>query len=1157
MKYQPERREGLRPLRLALLFPILVLCGTLIQPASAQTSRGTVTGTVKDPNGGVVPGASVSLTNVDTSVTRDTTTNEQGIYRFDALDLGTYKITFLTPGFARLENTDIRVSANQTAVVDAELRLGGVEATISVVEQIGVLLQTEAPVRGGNISETQIKDLPFNTRNPVSLALTLPGVSTNRGGFGASTFSVNGARGRSNNFLIDGTENNDISVAGQGFQITNPDAIQEVSIQTTNYDAEFGRAGGAVVNTITKSGSNAFHGTVSYLLDSTADDAITSSQARDPEILKRGRPPFGIENIFAGTLGGPIQRNKTFFFVAFQDDRQRSNLQSQITAPTAAGRARLQQLFPAGTSPNADLYLNATQKTIATPTNPATNIALGADPNGADRGNIEFGTFFRNFNYLVPEQQTQARIDRTMGQRDNLSGRFLMDREIIPFGGTAGSPTFEGFDADFSQRLYNFLLAESHVFSASFTNEARIGYNRLDFGFPVSDPNGPGGTLPRIAVTSITSLGTSTSFPQGRIANNYIGQDTVTFLTGNHTFRGGVDFLRQISTQAAPYAPRGSVTFAAGGGYTAFADFMDNFGGSSGTTGKDFGSAVYFPALFRTATFFQDRWKVTPAFTATLGVRYEYFGTPFNTLRTPAFTGLFNVDPVTQLGPYALPNKVKSDKNNFSPTIGLAYAPKMGAGPLRFLFGENRSVFRAGYYIGYDSFFNNIASNAATSSPNIISTTITSSTTAATPRGTPNFINQIPTTAAAVTPLSSQTLITPDLVNPYYQRWSAGIQRELPKGIVVDISYVGSKGTKLYINEDVNPLVPPQLRQGTPTNYPNCTPNTAVTAAQATAQFPTGTLCPLSGRYDNLQGGRLIRTNGGDSIYHAGQIEVKRRLASNLLVSGSYTYSKLISNADEVFNSLSGGIANAQSSQTPFLLGGDRSDRAVSLFDRTHRASFTYVLQSPLMKNQNGMLGHVVGGWEMSGVTTFESGVPFTVSNGVDADGIGGSAVDRPNVNPRGRRGVRAVPRTDANGFITGYVNPDDNNNPIDPGTAYFIGNPTYVAGLPGSVIRVGTLGRNTERTPGLNNFNVNVLKRTRISESATVEFRTEFYNIFNHPQFGTASVSPFSPTGNPGGSNFIPANVTSSVPGQFLKVDTPSSDGGGRVIRYQLKILF
>src|SRR5262249_26359289 len=275
-----------------------------------------------------------------------------------------------------------------------------------------------------------------------------------------------------------------------------------------------------------------------------------------------------------------------------------------------------------------------------------------------------------------------------------------------------------------------------------------------------------GGALPRINVLNITSLGASTNFPQGRIANNYVGQDTATLVKGNHTFRGGVDFLRQISTQAAPFAPRCSITFASSANYTAFANFMDNFGGSGGGASRDFGSAIYFPALFRTATFFQDRWRATESLTLTLGIRYEYFGTPFNTLKTPAFTGLFNVDPVTLTGPFGLPNKVPGDKNNFAPTIGIAYSPSFNQGFLGHLIGEKKTVVRAGYQMGYDSFFNNIASNAAVSSPNIVSTTTNSTVTAANPRGLPNFTSQLPTTQAPLSALSGQTLIDPNLVNP-------------------------------------------------------------------------------------------------------------------------------------------------------------------------------------------------------------------------------------------------------------------------------------------------------------------------------------------------------------------------------------------------------
>ncbi len=1141
------------------LLMMFLLCATFVAITSAQTSRGTVTGTVRDPNGGVIPNATVTLTNVATNVSRTTMTTGEGVYRFDAVDLGTYKLSFTAQGFGNIERTDINVVANQAAVVDVDLRVGGVEASISVVEAPGGILQIESPVRGGNLSEVQITELPISSRNPVSLALTLPGVSSDRGAgqFAQSSFSVNGARTRSNNFLMDGVENNDISVAGQAFQIVNPDAVQEVSVQTSNFDAEFGRAGGAVVNTITKSGTNQFHGTLSYFLDSRVDDAITSSESRDPDIAADGLP-FGIENIFSGTVGGPLQRDKMFFFGSYQEDRKRSNSQSQLTVPSAAGRARLRQLFPQGASSNTDLYLNATASTVGVPTSPPTVIPLGVGPDGVDRGNIEFGTFFRDYKFNDTDKQLVARVDRQMTTKDNFSVRFLMDRETVPFGATAGTPTFEGFDADIVARLYNFLIANTHTFSPTVTNETRLAYGRNNVGFPISDtdPNSLGQTLPRVNVQLITSLGTSTSFPQGRIANNYVVQDTLTWVAGTHTFRGGVDFLRQISTQAAPFTPRGTITFGTSTGYSALANFLENFGGS-GSTGKDFGSAIYFPSLYRFAGFMQDRWRTSPSLTLTFGMRYEYFGRPFNTLTTPAYTGLFNVDPATRLGPYALPNKVQPDKNNWAPVLGLSYAFNRRSGPLGLLFGDKMTVFRAGYQVGYDSFFNNIASNAAVSSPNIIATTISSVPNAANPRGTPNFLTALPTTAAAVTPLSSQTLITPELVNPYYQRWSAGIQRELPERLVLDISYVGSKGTKLYINEDANPLVPPDMRQATPSTYPGCTPNTAVTAAQATAQFPAGVLCPLSGRYDNLQGPRTVRTNGGSSIYHAGQLELKRRFATNYVVTGAYTYSKLISNMDEVFASTSSGIANTSSSQTPFIFGGDRLDRAVSLFDRTHRASITYVVESPLMRDQHGVLGHIIGGWEVSGVTTFESGVPFTVFNGLDADGINGSGGDRPNVNPNGTRGVRARPEVDAQGFITRYVNPDDNNNPIDPSQAYFIGLPTYVAGQAGAVRRVGNLGRNTERTPGTNMFNMNFLKRTNISESKSLEFRTEFYNIFNHPNFGQGSVSPFSPPGNPTGANFIPGVVNTSAAGLFLKENGPGADGGGRVIRYQLKFIF
>lgn len=1106
-----------------------------------QTSRGTVSGIVKDQAGAVVAGATVTLTSIDTSVARTAVTNDEGFYRFDAVDLGTYSIGIAATNFGTVTKTGVVVNANQTSAVDADLAPGETSVSVDVTADAGAQLQTEAPVRGGNISPLQITDLPIAGNNPVALALTLPGVSSNRGGFGVGTFSINGARGRSNNFLIDGTENNDISVAGQGFQITNEDAVQEVSVQTANFDSEFGRAGGGVINVITRSGTNKFHGSLRFQYDTSTDDAITSSNSRDPRVIALGRPLFNDDKIYSATFGGPLflphfgeggpvfdtRRDKNFFFFAFQEDRFRSPGGSvTLVTPTAAGRATLQQF---AANPNVAAYLVATAGTVA-PIADRTAISLdnqNLPPAQQTRGSVAIGSFRREFSSTTNDRQFQIRTDHSIGRNDQLSFRYLQDKSLSPGGGVVG---FVGFDADSSSIYRNFLIAETHIFSSSMTNELRLAYNRIELGFPIQDAGGPAGTLPEISLGGgLTNLGVSATFPQGRTADNYQIQDTVTKVLGNHTIRGGVDYLRQISTQAAPANTRGSLAFAAGGGFTSLGNFVDNFGGVGGSASRFFGNATFNPTLHRIAAFTQDRWKATQDLTFTAGLRYEYFGVPFNSLRTPAFTGLFNVrlDPANQAirtGPFNQPNEVPGDKNNFAPSVGFAYSPSFTNGIRGFVFGDKKSVIRGGYNIGYDSFFNNIASNAATSSPNGIVTTNNSTASAGT-RGLADFSNQFPTTAAAVLPSSSQTLIAANLVNPYYQRYSFGMQRELPYKIVMDISYVGSQGRKLYINEDGNPLVRPELR---------------ITPAGAT----TG----LTGRLDNIQGARTVRTNGGSSTYNAGQIEVRRRFTNNFQATGAYTFSKLISNADEVFGIAIG--SNTSFFAVPAILGGDRKDRAVSSFDRTHRAVFTYVVQSPFFKEQQGFVGRVLGGFQIGGVTTFESGVPFSVFNGNDADGVGGG-LDRPTFNPSGQAGVRAIPIVDANNFITGYVNPEmviarnaagqpTAFAPIDPRTARYIVNPTYVPGLAGSVVRVGDTPRNSERSEGIKNTNLTLLKKTRISEKTFFEARVELFNAFNTPQFAAGS-----------------SLASATTQGFFLNPDTVNSDGGGRAVRYQLKFVF
>lgn len=1091
----------------------------LCTAALAQTSRGTVNGLVTDQTSAAVSAASVELRSLTTGVIRTTKCNEVGNFRFDAVDLGSYVVVVSATGFQQLQTQPFDVVANQVRTVDVRLEVGEQKSVVQVVAET-IQLQVEAPLRGANIDTTRVTQLPVALRNPVALALTVPGVTTNRNGPGVATFAVNGARGRSNNFLIDGTENNDISVAGQALQIKNPDAVQEVAVQTSNFDSEFGRAGGAVVNVITKSGTNEFHGTAGFLLDVTNDDATTSLQSIDPEVIKRGKPLPGTEQWWSGTIGGPVVKNKLFFFQSFQEQRQRSSGSSDVIAPTAGGWAAFESAFPKGRNARADIFRDVVGGTVAT-ANPF-SVALGSG-----RPDIEFGTSIFGYPQTLRDRQTTSRIDYALSDRNQISGRYLYEDNVNP----VSALNFASFITGQHNKFQNAQVAHTHVFSPTKTNELRVAYNRITLLFPLDAKNPLAETLPLYNIAGLTAssvgrgtggyLGIQTNLPQGRIANNYLIQDSFSWVHGSHTVRFGTELTRQRSLQYAPIVERGLLTYNAGGGFTGFANFIDDFGGSGGAVRRDFGSPAYYPNLLRQGYFVQDRWRVTQSLTLTLGVRYEYFGLPMNTLRTPGYEGLFNIDTTTFTGPFQNANKVEGDYNNFSPSIGIAWNPNVSDGPLGWLFGGKKSVIRTGYQLGYDSFFNNIASNAATSSPNVAATNVTSAVTTAQPRGLPELSNSFPTTPRTPNPLDSQTLIMKNLRNPYYQRWSFGIQREVTPTTILDISYVGSKGTKLFATDQFNPLVPASL---------------VVNPANA-ASIPASRRVS---RLDPLQGSRSIRTNNGSSIYHSLQTSLQKRMKAGFFGNLSYTWGKLLDYSSEVFS-----YSNAPAStMVPSIFGGLPLDRGVSFFNRAHRVVLVAGYDLPWMKNRRDAVGHVIGGWSLSGIYNWESGVPVNITNGQDADGYDASGGDRPNFNPNGQPGVRAIPGPGP----TGYVNPDLPGRPsIDPATAQYIG----IAGNTGTAPAApGNLGRNTFRNAPSNDWSVNFLKKVSLTERFRAEFRAEFYNLLNHPQRGQGSVSPFSP-----GNSTPSASVFNSPANRFL--DLSVLDGGGRVVRYQLKFIF
>lgn len=521
----------------------LAAIAALAVAVEAQTSRGTITGTITDPSGAVVIGASVVLTRFETGLRRAANSNEAGIYRFDAADLGVYDLKVTAVGFTPFLATGLRVEANRTATIDLRLELGSETAAVQVSAEAEALTVRDGPLRGGNFLPRQVSQLPLVGLNPISLARTLPGVIQPSGSFVQSMeesteFSVNGQRVRGNNFLLDGTENNDIAFTGvaQPFHIA--DAVEEVSVQTGNYSVEFGRASGGVFNVITKSGTNNLHGTLFWRYQSQRFNSVSNLD----KLTRTPKSVFG-HNLAGFTAGGPIRKDKTFFFVGFQHDTRRSTTNFPLVVPTVAAVDRLRTLFPS--NPRLDLYLNTLGdlRGSAAPI----NLPLSVDPRtGLDRGSIQFATTPLGLRTSNEGPQWLVRADHVGSEAHRLSWRYIQDSRVS----APQDVLFPGFVLDAAERNQNFLFADSYTFSPSFTNEFRFSIGRLHADqsriSPQSDPLSH--TLPRIGIQNISSPGVPSGL-QFRHANNLLFQETQTKLMGRHTFRYGIELLRQLATQ--------------------------------------------------------------------------------------------------------------------------------------------------------------------------------------------------------------------------------------------------------------------------------------------------------------------------------------------------------------------------------------------------------------------------------------------------------------------------------------------------------------------------------------------------------------------------------------------------------------------------------
>ncbi len=1069
----------------ATAFVVLALSSA----AFAQTSKGFVVGNVVDTNGAIIADATVRITNAQTGVTRETVTQSDGSYRLDAVDPGNYKVEISQSGFKTVTRDDLVVAAAQTADVSVVMEVGSPSEVVTVSSDSLVALQTTDGARVNTLSRSEITDLPVPGLNPASIVFTLPGVvdvGPLAGGFvQGNEFSVNGLRARSNNQLIDGLDNNDNSIAGQFYIPALREGYNEVTVLQSDYSAEFGRAGGAVVNIITRSGTNDFHGSVYDILNNSAFNSLTAGQRADGT-----RMPVVVENTFGFSLGGPIKKNKLFFFGTFQADRFRAGTDATARVPTAAGFATLRSLFPAGANPNLDRYLSIVgnlrgQREVS-------RVALGND-----RPDIEFGETTLSSTQPVNDYQYLARVDWTPTDKDSFAFRYVADDQIFsnqfPTVASGGTP-FPGFEIDVPSLIQNFYANYTRNLSTNATNEFRFGYGRFDVEFAPREEQ-LGVTGPVFSFTGaglgqgITSVGLPTGFPQGRLFNNYQLQDTVSYTVGDHTLRFGVDLNIQRSRQGIPFNSRGILTFAGGGGFNALGNFVDQFSGRGGGGASiQFGSPIIFPNAFYQNYFVNDTWRLKENLTLNLGLRYENYGTPFNEIRFPAFGGFDQ--------PVETVVRQQRDNNNFAPRFSFAYQPRF----FKAFFGDSKTVLRGGFAVNYDFFFNNILSNTAATVPNSFgATNLGASLPAETnPRGIAGFGAASLPASGTPNPLAGVNTIPRNLVNPQTYVYNFGIQRELPFKLIADVAYVGSRGTRLFINEQLNPGIGGF--------------NTLIRA------FPN-------------RGSVIARTNGGDSTYNSLQARLDRGLSNGLLFRLAYTYSQAMDNVNsEVFVTTGGSSVGSD----PF---NRRVDRSRASFDIPHRFVATFLYDVPSLFRA-GLGRALTGGFSIGGTYRLQSGfveTPFV--GGIDLNGDGSAFNDRPAIsNPNAPANSVGFSNFIAENFISGATSPtgfsDLNGNPVNSSDVRF---------LVSESIRTGIAGRNTLRGPRQNRLDLSLTKAIDLLftplETDRFEIRFDYFNAFNTPQFapGVGDVTDTSFNNfrfNSGSLNI--GNVTAGRIGQF-----------------------
>ena len=1130
----------------------LVACALLLGATSlsAQETTGSIVGTVKDSTGAIVPNATVTITDADKkAVVRTVSTGEDGTFSAPQLPVGNYEVSIEAPNFKKHVETGVKIDVNQRRTVDAALEAGRVEEVVTVeADPLQVELQT--PTVANVITGTQVRELALNNRNFVQLTTLMPGVSSGlsdqpyvgttnpNGEANVVSISVNGARSSSNTWTVDGADTTD---RGSNLTIqTYPsvDAIGEFKVLRSLYPAETGRSGGGQVSVVTRSGSNEFHGTLyEFVRNERLNANSFFNNQRAPVGLEDGkakRPPFRYNN-FGWTIGGPVYlprfgeggdafysgKNRTFFF--FSQEARHDIRYSTLTASVPTTQVR-QGIFPidvcvrfTGTtclersrdlrgriSPVAAAYVNEFYANLPEPTS-----------------NFTLITAARNASKF---RQEILKIDHTF--TDKLSGFYRFQNDKIPTEDvvalfSSGSP-LPGVSTTETNSP-----GKTHVFRATYTLSPSAvldgGYSysygailtevvgrianagSINVPLQFTSTRGRVPTLTGHGFTGITGFG-----PYDNFSNNHAANLSLSWIRGAHTMKLGGLWTRYRKHENA----LGGFNE---GQFSAFPTTGAPTTGNNPATGQPFTQAqrnvlqqwAYFllggPATFvqhstditadlradNWELFAQDEWRVRPNLTLYYGMRYTYYGMPYDKLnqlsnfdpraynpaRAPQVTAAGNRvagtgDPLngiivnttnTSLGGTPSPYGkyvAQTPKDNFAPRVGLAWDP----------WGDGRTSVRTGYGIYHDQVLVGIwLQNIGINAPFNQSVTITT-TTLDNPTGGSLFVS--PSVPAQI------RAVDPEWKTPYYQHWSLDVQHQLFSKTLFTVGYYGSKGTHLPGIVDINLLPPGFALTQQCLNASNAlVPCQARDAAGVPVPFTTAASETILDQIRPYRGYRAINMIQPrfSSNYHSMQAYVQQRFRGGSQINVAYTWSKNLTDAQTDRNS---------PPQNPYNI---REDYGRSQLDRRHIFTANYVYELPWHQSQEGFAGRLLGGWQVSGIATAYSGLPFTVTTSAwDPSGIGLLHAGTPTA---GRPDMICDPNQGGDRTIGEFFN-----------TACF-------ADSPASAIRGGNAPRGAVNGPPLYRFDFTLMKNIRFGESTRMQLRGEAFNIFNHTNFSAISV--------------------------------------------------